>query len=418
MSKLITLDQLKTFAANVKTYVGGKSKTVDAKTFSVKLQLPCYCAVVGKASSGDNILNSIICIDDNEDGIVVNSGKIQINKISRNGGVFQIECSASVYYVISSSELTSNPSSPQVLENITFIDNTTTESAPVQSDVEFSIQNANGSTQTYPQVTSFDSIYAANHLDHPIKFRLADSGVVEDGYTLTESEVLIQSSADSTVASQDTLGKIKVDGDFSKDATKLPVKLENNYAYVTLPTSIFTYKGQHVGKVDDISNPRVGDVWTVKENDGDVNGSEYIYVNKGTDKEPSYYWEYLGKKVEFDQTQADWNETDTSSKAYIKNKPVLFKKERLNNDKILTLDNVFGITDNNIPTTPIECEMLFYNYAELEVTVTPDASWKNMQSSDTEIKIPAGKYAEYVFTYWPGEGNMTAVVTYNGAIQP
>lgn len=419
MSKLITLDQLKTFATNIKAYISGKSKTVNDKTFSMKLQLPCYCTVVGKSKSGNNILNSIICIDDSCNGIVINSGKIQINKISNSDNTFQIECSESVYYVISSSELTDNPSSSTELTSISFVDNTTSESDPVEYNVSFSIKDSDNYDISYPSMDQFDSIYKAGRLSHRIQFKLADTGVDQDGYDLSEDEVLIQSSVDSTVASKDTLGKIKVDGEFSGDATKLPVKLEDNYAYVTLPTSIFTYKGS-VNNYDSLpTDAKEGDVYTVKSGgDNEDTGSEYIRVKK----DDKYYWEYLGQKVTFEQIQADWNVTDTTNKAYIKNKPVkqqLFKRKKLAADETLTLVSVFDITDgNNTPTVPIECEMLFYNSADSEVTVTPDSKWINMQSSDETITIPTGKYAEYVFTYWPKDGDEAAVVTYNGAVQP
>lgn len=320
------------------------------------------------------------------------------------------------------------------------------------SGTTFQIKTDSNKYEPYASGKSFDTIYKAHQLDRSIKFVLTsnDSLVEADGYdfskdtvyiktddteqqlgnsfsgtdldTVTVRDGLVVSGSTSSAATNIMLGKIKIGR--TATATELPVELdEDNQAYVTLPASIFTYKGS-VDTYDKLpEKARVGDVYTVKSgNDNEDTGSEYVYVEKSEEGSKTNYWEYLGQKVTFEQIQADWNVIDTTNKAYIKNKPVkqqLFKRKKLAADETLTLVSVFDITDgNNTPTVPIECEMLFYNSADSEVTVTPDSKWINMQSSDETITIPTGKYAEYVFTYWPKDGDEAAVVTYNGAVQP
>lgn len=292
-----------------------------------------------KISGGDNFLTLININKDTQDkSSIFNAGKAQAKWLSY---LFQDEClyikialGEYVDYITLACQVVNGDTAYYVEPDYLKITGTSTEysqtvqasnASGVSDTPELYVKTDEKNYITYPNVHLIDTIWKAKQLDHNIKFELTTnaSDVSTNGYDLSGDTIYIRATEQSlgnncsgvfdtvTVvnglvtdgqtsgyATKSVPGKVMIDGD-GLETPNLPLKItKSGYAYVTLPTSIFTYKGS-VDKYESLPNSaKEGDVYTVKsgEDPEDV-GSEYVRVKKD---DGNYYWEYVGQKVKFE----------------------------------------------------------------------------------------------------------------------
>lgn len=119
--------------------------------------------------------------------------------------------------------------------------------------------------------------------------------------------------------------------------------------------------------------------------------------------------------VTLNQVMADWDNSDAKSYSYIKNKPP-FNYRETNSNVSITLGS--DLSERICPTESTYC---YKNTGTDAITITfpNNDQWINMSSSDYIYTVPAGKYAEFILTYWPASATGGKyLVTYNGAVQP